>query len=283
MTKRSYGDSQQERARRLLEDLLNYANDEPKVKLSEKLTVNWAKNKPELAVRCTVESLIELIKADGYQEILNKPKIENAIDFFETYLEILTNFSQQGVGDRQFVFTLWDTDKENNLNQFDEICKDKHSEKLPNRRAMSNSHLQAEGEIQSNPDNLGTGIISSDPSPKNMRNKLEELRKKCQNLEDTNQDLNKRIKTTTSHLTITLNLLALFAIPIAIDSKAVYDYLNYIHPTNNSSVSDTNNSGINTSTGDLPDLSRQTNTASSTTEKQKNNSESKAGEKSQCP
>ncbi|MEH2043279.1 hypothetical protein [Nostoc sp.] len=261
MTKRSYGDSQQERARRLLEDLLNYANDDPKVKLSEKLTVNWAKNKPQLAVTGTLESLVELTKADGCQEILNKPKIENAIDFFENYLEILTNFSQKGVGERQFTFTLWDTDKEKNLNKFDEESKCKDSEKLPNRRTMSNSHPQAEGEIQSNPDNLGTGIISSDPSPKNMRNKLEELRKKCQNLEDTNQDLNKRIKTTTSHLTITLNLLAIFAIPIAIDSKAIYDYLNYINPKNNSSVSspsNTNNSGSNTSASNLPDLSRQT-------------------------
>lgn len=292
-TKPSTGLIPQQRARRLLEDLLNYANPDLKVKSIQKLTVNWENNKPELAVMGTLESLVELTKADGYQEILEQDKINDVIYFFEKYLEIMSHFSQQGSAQRLFIFKFCDTDKEKNLNKFDDLCERKKSQKSPNGRDASNSHTQAKAEIQSNEEDLGSFVTSSAPSSETLRNKLTDLTDKYKKLEDAfqtekqaNQNLIKQIKTANSNLSRALRVLLILALPIQILSGAMYNRLNDIYQKNNSSVSspsNTNNSGSNTSASNLPDFSRQTNTASSTSEKQKNNSDYKAGEKSQCP
>ncbi|MEH2280105.1 MAG: hypothetical protein V7K90_01985 [Nostoc sp.] len=293
MPKRSYGPKPQERAKRLLEDLLDYANGDIEVRLSDKLTINWEKNKPELSFQGTLESLVELTKVDKYPELLDKDKIEEAIDFFETYLENLSNFSQQGLAQRLFILKLCDTDKEKNLNYFDASCKVKDSGKLPNVRAASNSRVQVEGGMQSNQENLEMALASSKPPYRNLQKELTELRGNYKKLKDNfqvqeeaNQELKGQIKITNSHLTIALHLLIIVIIPIEIGSGIIYDYLKDIYQTNNSSESrpaNRNNSTSNTSSSNFPDLSKQTNTAYSQSQTQKPNCESKPEENSKYP
>lgn len=296
MPKRSYGPKPQERAKRLLEDLLDYANDDIEVRLSEKLTINWEKNKPELSIQGTLESLFELTKADKYPEILDKDKIEEAIDFFETYLENLSNFSHQGFAQRLFILKLCDTDKEKNLNDFDALCKVKDSEKLPNVRAVSNSRVQVEGEIQSNHEDLDVdmkmSLTNNKPSAEKLQKELTGLRSNYKKLQDTfqkqkeaNQELKEEIKTATSNLTNALRALIIVLIPIGIGTGIIYDHVKDIDQTNDSSVSrpaNTNNSASNTSSSNFPDLFKHTNTDSSQSQTEKPNSESKPEENFKC-
>jgi hypothetical protein len=293
MPNRSYGPKPQERARRLLEDLLDYVNDELEVRLSEKLTINWEKNKPELSVQGTLESLVELTKLDKYPELLDKDKIEEAIDFFETYLENLSNFSQQGLRQRLFILKLCDTDKEKNLNDFDASCKVKDSGKLPNVRAASNSPVQVEGGMQSNQENLEMAMATSKPPYKNLQKELTELRGNYKKLKDNfkvqeeaNQKFNDNLKIANSNVNLALRALLVMVIPLEILSGVAYSYLTNNHQTNNSSESrpaNTNNSTNNTSSSNLPDLSKRTNTASSQSQTEKPNSESKPEENFKCP
>ncbi|MHC5727482.1 MAG: hypothetical protein ACYTXY_25805, partial [Nostoc sp.] len=105
--------------------------------------------------------------------------------------------------------------------------------------------------------------------------------------QEANQELKGQIKTTNSHLTIALRLLFVFIIPIEIGRGIIiYDHLKDIYQTNNSSESrpvNTNNDASNTSSSNLRDLSKQTNTASSKSQTEKPNSESKPEEKFKCP
>ena len=188
MPNRSYGPKPQERAKRLLEDLLDYVNKDLEVTLSEKLTINWEKNKPELSVQGTLESLFELTKADKYPELLDKDKIEDDDAF------------------------------------------------------------QAQKQA--------------------------------------NQKFNYNLKIANSNVNLALRSLLVMVIPLEILSGVAYSYLTNNHQTNNSSESrpaNTNNSASNTSSNNFSDLFKQTNTASSKSQMEKPNSESKPEGNFKCP
>ncbi|MBN3869265.1 hypothetical protein [Nostoc sp. JL33] len=229
-------------------------------------------------------------------ELLDKDNIEDAIDFFETYLENLSNFSQRGFAQRLFIFKLCDTDKEKNLNNFDALCKVKDSGKLQNVRAASNSRVQVEGGIQSNHEDLDVdmkmSLTNNKPSAEKLQKELTGLRSNYKKLQDTfqkqkeaNQELKEEIKTATSNLTNALRALIIVLIPIGIGTGIIYDNVKDIDQTNNSSESrpaNTNNSASNTSSSNFPDLFKHTNTDSSQSQTEKPNSESKPKENFKC-
>lgn len=137
MPNRSYGQIPQERARRLLALLLDYANGDIEVgnKIRKELRATWDNNS-KLIVLCTLQVLVELTEITS-SDSLTKSQIEEAIDFFDNYLKILVNYSKKGSGERKFEFKLLSTDKNINLENFDKLCKIKDSNKQVNKLKKS--------------------------------------------------------------------------------------------------------------------------------------------------
>ncbi|MBG1258805.1 hypothetical protein [Nostoc commune] len=298
MTKLNTGQITQVRARLLLESLLDYVNPlADSKKLDKKLQVSWANRSSDLFVVCTVKLLVQLTEAKKDQPDLTEVQIKESIAFFENHLEILTRPSNQGSGEWRFTLKLWDTnDKNKNLTKFDELCQQKQANKQTFKPLINSSSTPAEAVVHSNQehsDNLGDGLSNSHPSAEKLQKELTELRGNYKKLKDSfqvqevaNQDLKGQIKTASYHLTIVLNLLIIVIIPIEIGSGVIYDYVKDIYQKNNSSESkpaNTNNSASNTSSSNFPDLFKQTNTASSKSQTEKPNFESKPEENFKCP
>ncbi|WP_375470040.1 hypothetical protein [uncultured Nostoc sp.] len=299
MPKLNKGHTTQVRARLLLESLLDYVNPlTDSKKLDKKLQVSWGKKESDLFVVCTLELLVELIEVTKPYDSLDKEDIRGVIAFFEDHLEILSRPPHQGSGEWRFTLELWDTDDTNkNLTKFDELCQDKQAKKQTSKPLINSSLTPAEAVVhstQEHSDNLGDGLTNSHPSAEKLQKELRELRGNYKKLKDNfqvqeeaNQELKGQIKTVNSHLTSVLRVLIFLIIPIEITRGIIiYDHLKDIYQTNNSSESrpaNTNNSASNTSSSNLPDLFKQTNTASSKSQTEKPNSESKPEENFKCP
>ncbi|MEH2379224.1 MAG: hypothetical protein V7K27_10110 [Nostoc sp.] len=136
-------------------------------------------------------------------------------------------------------------------------------------------------------------LASSKPYYNNLQKELTELRSKYKKLDDAfqaqkqvNQKFNDNLKIANSNVNLALRALLVMVIPLEILSGVAYSYFTNNHQTNNSSESrpaNTNNSASNTSSSNLPDLSKQTNTASSQSQTEKPNCESKPEENSKYP
>jgi WD40 repeat protein len=122
MARKSYGLEVQKRAKRLLEALLAYADDELENCDYLKIQVHW-KTEKELVVRTKVRFLEELTRQDQYPGKLNDRQIKEALNRLEDFLEILQDHrpGDQGLHDWHFTLKLWHSRhaKEANLKQFD--------------------------------------------------------------------------------------------------------------------------------------------------------------------
>jgi hypothetical protein len=118
----NYGPTAQERAKRLLEALLAYANDELENCDFLKIEVNWQTEK-QVVVRTQVRFLEELTALDPYEGKLNGDQIKEALKRLEDFLEILLDHrtSPQGSPDWHFTLKLWHKrfDTQANIKQFD--------------------------------------------------------------------------------------------------------------------------------------------------------------------
>lgn len=128
----NYGSQKsKERAKRLLEVLLDYPQLVVDDKVKKSLKVNPLNNSSGLFVLGTLKSLSELTKAGKYQERLTESHVQEAIAYLEKYLGILTRPKNQGSREWELTIKLWHSDKKKNLEQFEQECKRKDAEKKP--------------------------------------------------------------------------------------------------------------------------------------------------------
>lgn len=133
MTRPNYGPQAKKRAKRLLEVLLAYANDE--LELFDDyfpVQVNWQTEK-QLVVRTKVRFLEELTALDTADIKLNKEQIKEALKRFEDFLKILEDnrTTTRGAEDWHFTLKLWHKRQEKaaNLAQFEVEWEHKRPEK----------------------------------------------------------------------------------------------------------------------------------------------------------
>lgn len=123
MAREHYGLVAQERAKRLLEALLAYANYELENCEHLQIKFNWH-TENELGVETQVRFLEELTNKDAYPGRLTKDQIKYALKYcFKGFLGILRDnrVGARGLHSWNFTLTLWHRrqDKEENLKQFD--------------------------------------------------------------------------------------------------------------------------------------------------------------------
>jgi len=125
MARPSYGPQAQKRARRLLETLIAFANDEFEDcdLLASKIKVNWQTSQ-QLVVRTQIRYLVSLTEKDPYPEKLSADQIKESLKRFTDYLEILEDnrTATQGAYDWHFTLSLWHRRFEDtsNLQRFDQ-------------------------------------------------------------------------------------------------------------------------------------------------------------------
>ncbi|GJD23927.1 hypothetical protein RIVM261_088830 [Rivularia sp. IAM M-261] len=267
----SFGQKPQERARFLLESLLDYVDDtlEISIELSKKLTFYWGKNNYQLTVKCTLESLAKLTECKYPSKGLKKREIEEAITFYEKHLKIAFNNCNQGSPERVLVFNLWSKDKINNLNKFNELCQEKDYTKQVNKEATNNyDDIQGTAKIENSKDDsyLSDGLANKSPSSQKLLNELSDLRIKNKNLSEalneqkqTNEKLEERINRTDCNLNNALKLLLILALPLQMLSGAAYNHI-INNQTNSSSVSNSvnTNSSDNSSSGASSEAQKKT-------------------------
>lgn len=129
----NYGPTAQVRAKRLLEAMLAYANDEleecvseaawQKLRLQKVIQVYWQTPK-QLVVRTQVRFLEYLTSLDSYNGKLDTQQIKEALKRLEDFLKILVDNRTQSKGspDWHFTLNLWHDryDQAANLKKFDE-------------------------------------------------------------------------------------------------------------------------------------------------------------------
>jgi WD40 repeat protein len=122
MARPNYGPQPRKRAKRLLEALLAYANNELENCDHLQIQVNWQTEK-QMVVRAKVRCLEELTVNDPYNGKLNNEQIKEALKRLEDFLEILEDnrTTTRGAENWHFTLKLWyrQQDKEANLKQFD--------------------------------------------------------------------------------------------------------------------------------------------------------------------
>ncbi|MEL6814228.1 MAG: NB-ARC domain-containing protein [Cyanobacteria bacterium J06598_3] len=124
MARPTYGPQAQKRARRLLETLLAFANDEFEDcdLLYSKVKINWQTN-TQLVVRTQIRYLEMLTGKDPHPGKLSTDQIKESLKRYEDYLEILEDnrASTQGASDWHFTLTLWHRryDSLSNLQRFE--------------------------------------------------------------------------------------------------------------------------------------------------------------------
>jgi WD40 repeat protein len=132
MARPSYGPQAKERAKRLLEALLAYANDELENCDHLEIQTNWQKEN-QLVVRTKVRFLEGLTARDPYDGKLNKEQIKEALKRFEDFLEILEDnrANTQGAENWHFTLKLWHPKQEKaaNLKQIDAEWERRRPEK----------------------------------------------------------------------------------------------------------------------------------------------------------
>ena len=122
MTRPNYGPQAKKRARRLLEVLLGYANDEFENCDHQQIQTNW-QTENHLVIRTKVRFLEELTAKYPYNTRLSKEQIKEALKRFEDFLEILEDnrTTTRGAEDWHFTLKLWHRRQEKaaNLKQFE--------------------------------------------------------------------------------------------------------------------------------------------------------------------
>ncbi|HEY9613873.1 MAG TPA: NB-ARC domain-containing protein, partial [Allocoleopsis sp.] len=119
MARTSYGDQVKERARRLLEALLAYADDEFEDSGFDIQVRRQAEN--QLVFRTKLRVLGLLTAKDKYDGSLTKDQIRESLNRMQDFLEILKDnrTTTKGSEDWHFTLKLWHKDKEANLANFD--------------------------------------------------------------------------------------------------------------------------------------------------------------------
>lgn len=132
MARPNYGPQGKARAKRLLDALLAYANDEFDNGDRLQIQVNW-QTENQLVVRTKVRFLEELTVIDPYSGKLNNDQIKEALKRLEDFLEILEDnrTTTRGAEEWHFTLKLWFKRqcKEANLRQFDAEWKRRQLEK----------------------------------------------------------------------------------------------------------------------------------------------------------
>jgi DNA replication protein DnaC len=132
MARPNYGPQGKKRAKRLLEALLAYANNELENCDHLQIQVNWQTDN-QLIVRTKVRFLEELTVKDPYEGKLNNEQIKEALKRLEDFLEILEDnrTTTRGAENWHFTLKLWHRRqyKEANLKQFDVEWEHRRSEK----------------------------------------------------------------------------------------------------------------------------------------------------------
>ena len=131
MPNSSYGETIQNRVKRLLEALLGYVNYE----FEQNFCIEY-KWEPEdsnnLNITTTLRELLALTGKDKYDAKLTKPQIGEALKrYLKEYLGILLDNRTKTKGSDEWIFTLklWGRDKETNLRKFDELWEEKRQGK----------------------------------------------------------------------------------------------------------------------------------------------------------
>lgn len=139
MPRFTYGSAVKDRVKHLLTALLSLINGEFD-ESNHKIDLKWQAEdspRPKLIVRTRLTDLELLTEKNCYGNLkkLNKEQIRETITILRDFLEILEDnrVIRQGSQTWHFTLTLWSTNKEKNLKQFDqawEICKTKKFKKL---------------------------------------------------------------------------------------------------------------------------------------------------------
>ena len=108
MARPNYGPQAKKRAKRLLEALLAYANDEWENTEHLQIKVNW-QSENQLVVRTKVRFLQELTSLDPYEGKLNSEQIKEALKRLADFVEILEDNrpGKKGLHDWHFTLKLW--------------------------------------------------------------------------------------------------------------------------------------------------------------------------------
>jgi len=108
MARPNYGPQAKKRAKRLLEALLAYANDEWENTEHLQIKVNW-QSENQLVVRTKVRFLQELTSLDPYEGKLNSEQIKEALKRLADFVEILEDnrTGKKGLHDWHFTLKLW--------------------------------------------------------------------------------------------------------------------------------------------------------------------------------
>ncbi len=131
MPNSSYGETIQNRVKRLLEALLDYVNYEFEQNL--RIEYKWEpEDSNNLNITTTLRELLALTGKDKYDAKLTKPQIGEALKhYLKEYLGILLDNRTKTKGFDEWIFTLklWGRDKETNLRKFDELWEEKRQGK----------------------------------------------------------------------------------------------------------------------------------------------------------
>jgi Effector-associated domain 4/NB-ARC domain len=120
MTRISYGDQVKERARRLLEALLAYADGEFEDSEHIDIQFKW-QSENQLVFKTKLRVLESLTAKDKYSGSLTKDQIRESLNRMQGFLEILKDnrTTTQGSENWHFTLKLWHKNKETNLSNFD--------------------------------------------------------------------------------------------------------------------------------------------------------------------
>jgi WD40 repeat protein len=133
----SYGLVAKQRAKLLLESLLDFVSGEIPEEECGSLRCNWQEKErrevcPKLLVRATIGDLAALTRLKNPDTALTKNQIKVALRQLEDFLEILEDHRvppKRGPAVRPLTLTLWSKDKEENLRQFDREWEQKRPDK----------------------------------------------------------------------------------------------------------------------------------------------------------
>ena len=136
MSKVTYGFTVKNRAKLLLEILLDFVENEPVPRERGMIIWKWKKEnsfRPELVVSSKLRHLANLANKDIYKGDLNVLQVRQALlEHLKNFLEILEDnrVNKQGSDNWHFTLKLWSKNKETNLKKFDEEWEKKRNNSL---------------------------------------------------------------------------------------------------------------------------------------------------------
>ncbi|NET53545.1 MAG: hypothetical protein F6K09_34325, partial [Merismopedia sp. SIO2A8] len=141
MPRATYGSQVKNRAMRLFEALVAFAQDIVNEDNSD-IEFSWqGKNSthPELVIKTQTRFLIELTKKDQYEGTLSKAQVVEALQRMADFLGILDDhrLKKKGSEERHFTLKLYSQDLATNLEKFNQEWEDKRSGKSKERELVS--------------------------------------------------------------------------------------------------------------------------------------------------